>query len=71
MQFNYLKSELIYFESHEITFNQRIILLNNMIIKSKTYICMMIKSLTKSKAQLQSLYANKNCYSYKNATLAV
>jgi len=38
MQFNDSKSELIHFESHKITFNQIIILLNNMIIKSKTCI---------------------------------
>ncbi len=38
MQFNDSKSELIHFESHKITFNQMIILLNNMIIKSKTCI---------------------------------
>ncbi len=36
MQFNDSKSELIHFESHKMTLNQRIILLNNMIIKSKT-----------------------------------
>ncbi len=36
MQFNNLKSELIHFESYKIIFNQMIILLNNMIIKSKT-----------------------------------
>jgi len=36
MQFNDLKSELIHFESHKMTFNQMIILLNNIIIKSKT-----------------------------------
>ncbi len=36
MQFNNLKSELIHFESHKIALNQMIILLNNMIIKSKT-----------------------------------
>jgi len=36
MQFNDSKSELIHFESHKATFNQMIILLNNMIIKSKT-----------------------------------
>ena len=36
MQFNDLKSELIHFESHKMTLNQMIILLNNMIIKSKT-----------------------------------
>ncbi len=36
VQFNDLKSELIHFESHKTTFNQMIILLNNMIIKSKT-----------------------------------
>ncbi len=35
VQFNDLKSELIHFESHKITLNQMIILLNNMIIKSK------------------------------------
>ncbi len=35
MQFNDSKSELIHFESHKTTFNQMIILLNNMIIKSK------------------------------------
>ncbi len=33
---NKTKSELIHFESHKITLNQMIILLNNMIIKSKT-----------------------------------
>ena len=38
MQFNDSKSELIHFESHKATFNQMIILLNNMIIKSKTCI---------------------------------
>jgi len=38
MQFNDLKSELIHFESHKTTLNQMIILLNNMIIKSKTCI---------------------------------
>ncbi len=38
MQFNDLKSELIHFESHKMTLNQMIILLNNMIIKSKTYV---------------------------------
>ncbi len=38
MQFNDLKSELIHFESHKTTLNQMIILLNNMIIKSKTYV---------------------------------
>ncbi len=38
MQFNDLKSELIHFESHKMTLNQMIILLNNMIIKSKIYI---------------------------------
>ncbi len=38
VQFNDLKSELIYFESHKTTLNQMIILLNNMIIKSKTCI---------------------------------
>ncbi len=36
MQFNDSKSELIHFESHKTTLNQMIILLNNMIIKSKT-----------------------------------
>ncbi len=36
MQFDDLKSELIHFESHKMTLNQMIILLNNMIIKSKT-----------------------------------
>jgi len=36
MQFNNSKSELIHFESHKMTLNQMIILLNNMIIKSKT-----------------------------------
>ncbi len=36
VQFNNSKSELIHFESHKTTFNQMIILLNNMIIKSKT-----------------------------------
>ena len=36
MQFNDSKSELIHFESHKMTFNQMIILLNNTIIKSKT-----------------------------------
>ncbi len=35
VQFNNLKSELIHFESHKATLNQMIILLNNMIIKSK------------------------------------
>ncbi len=35
VQFNNLKSELIYFESHKMTLNQIIILLNNIIIKSK------------------------------------
>jgi len=38
VQFNNLKSELIHFESHKTTFNQMIILLNNIIIKSKTCI---------------------------------
>ncbi len=38
MQFNNSKSELIHFESHKMTLNQMIILLNNMIIKSKIYI---------------------------------
>ncbi len=38
VQFNDSKSELIHFESHKITLNQMIILLNNMIIKSKTCI---------------------------------
>jgi len=36
VQFNDSKSELIHFESHKTTLNQMIILLNNMIIKSKT-----------------------------------
>ncbi len=36
VQFNDLKSELIHFESHKTILNQMIILLNNMIIKSKT-----------------------------------
>jgi len=36
MQFDDLKSELIHFERHKMTLNQMIILLNNMIIKSKT-----------------------------------
>ncbi len=36
VQFNDLKSELIHFESYKTTLNQMIILLNNMIIKSKT-----------------------------------
>ena len=36
VQFDDLKSELIHFESHKMTLNQMIILLNNMIIKSKT-----------------------------------
>jgi len=36
MQFNDSKSELIHFESHKTTLNQMIILLNNMLIKSKT-----------------------------------
>jgi len=36
VQFDNSKSELIHFESHKMTFNQMIILLNNMIIKSKT-----------------------------------
>ncbi len=36
VQFNDSKSELIHFESHKMTLNQIIILLNNMIIKSKT-----------------------------------
>ncbi len=36
VQFDDLKSELIHFESHKTTLNQMIILLNNMIIKSKT-----------------------------------
>ena len=36
VQFDDLKSELIHFESYKITINQMIILLNNMIIKSKT-----------------------------------
>ena len=38
VQFNDSKSELIHFESFKMTFNQMIILLNNMIIKSKTYV---------------------------------
>ncbi len=38
VQFNDSKSELIYFESYKMTLNQMIILLNNMIIKSKTCI---------------------------------
>ncbi len=38
VQFDDLKSELIHFESHKMTLNQMIILLNNMIIKSKTCI---------------------------------
>ncbi len=38
VQFNDLKSELIHFENHIMTLNQMIILLNNMIIKSKTCI---------------------------------
>ena len=38
VQFNDSKSELIHFESHKTTLNQMIILLNNMIIKSKTCI---------------------------------
>jgi len=38
VQFNDLKSELIYFESHKMILNQMIILLNNMIIKLKTCI---------------------------------
>ncbi len=36
VQFNDSKSELIHFESHKMILNQMIILLNNMIIKSKT-----------------------------------
>jgi len=36
VQFNDSKSELIHFKSHKMTLNQMIILLNNMIIKSKT-----------------------------------
>ncbi len=36
MQFDDSKSELIHFESYKMTLNQMIILLNNMIIKSKT-----------------------------------
>ncbi len=36
VQFDDSKSELIHFESHKMTLNQMIILLNNMIIKSKT-----------------------------------
>ncbi len=36
MQFDDSKSELIHFKSHKMTLNQMIILLNNMIIKSKT-----------------------------------
>jgi len=36
VQFYNSKSELIHFESHKMTLNQMIILLNNMIIKSKT-----------------------------------
>ncbi len=36
VQFNDSKSKLIHFESHKMTLNQMIILLNNMIIKSKT-----------------------------------
>ena len=36
VQFNDLKSELIHFERYKMTLNQMIILLNNMIIKSKT-----------------------------------
>jgi len=38
MQFDDLKSELIHFESHKTILNQIIVLLNNMIIKSKTCI---------------------------------
>jgi len=38
VQFDDSKSELIHFESHKIILNQRVILLNNMIIKSKTYV---------------------------------
>ncbi len=38
VQFDDLKSELIHFESYKTTLNQMIILLNNMIIKSKTCI---------------------------------
>jgi len=38
VQFNDLKSELIHFERHKTTLNQMIILLNNTIIKSKTYV---------------------------------
>ncbi len=38
VQFDDSKSELIHFESHKMTLNQMIILLNNMIIKSKTCI---------------------------------
>ncbi len=38
VQFNDLKSELINFERHKTTLNQMIILLNNMIIKSKIYV---------------------------------
>ncbi len=38
VQFNDSKSKLIHFESHNTTLNQMIILLNNMIIKSKTCI---------------------------------
>jgi hypothetical protein len=38
VQFDSLKSELIYFESYKTTFKQMIILFNNMIIKSKTCI---------------------------------
>ncbi len=36
VQFDDLKSELIHFERHKMILNQMIILLNNMIIKSKT-----------------------------------
>ncbi len=38
VQFNDSKSELIHFESYKTILNQIIILLNNMIIKSKTYV---------------------------------
>ena len=38
MQFNNSKFELIHFESYKTTFNQMIILFNNMIIKLKIYI---------------------------------
>jgi len=70
VQFDDSKFELIHFESHKMTLNQMIILLNNMIIKSKD-MRTMTKSLTELKAQLQSSCANENRDSHKNATLVI